>query len=232
METISFLLQFKSVFFKISVAMVLGGIIGWERERHGRPAGFRTHMIVCIGSALFMLVSEQLFIKYQHLNSSSVARIDPARIAAGIVAGIGFLGAGTIMKDGNTVMGLTTASCLWLVAAIGMAIGVGYMIPAFFITIIALIILLALAKIEKAITLQKYRTLKILVKDEGFDFSIVEKTLQKYSIELLKYKFKTDVENGKLYFDMNLKLIGKHDIVKISQELREKLTGLKSLEWN
>ncbi len=99
---------------KLLVAGLLGGIIGWERERHDRPAGLRTHILVCMGSALFTLVSDAYGVRVQS---------DPSRISAQVVSGIGFLGAGTILREGQVIRGLTTAASLWIVAAIGMAVG-------------------------------------------------------------------------------------------------------------
>lgn len=97
-------------------AALLGGLVGWERERRDRPAGLRTHILVCLGSALITLVSIQM----------SGTRFDPGRIAAQIVSGVGFLGAGTIMRQGNVVRGLTTAASLWTVAGIGMAVAASW----------------------------------------------------------------------------------------------------------
>lgn len=231
MEIIHFFWQFKSDFVKIIVAMFLSGLIGWERERHGRPAGFRTHILVGVGSALFMLISEQIFAKYQGLDNNSVLRIDPARIAAGIVSGIGFLGVGTIMRYRASVRGLTTASCLWVVAGIGMAVGTGFIVPAIFTTIIAIIVLLVFARFEEKIPVHSYRTLKIWVKDENFDLSSVEKIIEKYSTELLRYKFERDIEKNECMFDIDLKFFGKQELIGIAQELKEQIDGLRKLEW-
>lgn len=232
MEIANFLGQFKSEFIRIIVAVLLGGLIGWERERHGRPAGFRTHILVCVGSALFMLVSEHIWVKYQQLNSNSVVRIDPARIGAGIVTGIGFLGAGTIMKHGATVTGLTTASCLWLTSAIGMAVGTGYLVPAIFTTAIAMIVLLVLASVEREISVHSYQTLKIWVRNGDFDLSIVEKILKRNSAKLLKYKFEKDIEKNESMFGMDIRFVGKQKLVSIAQELKEQISGLRKLEWD
>ncbi|MGI6621021.1 MAG: MgtC/SapB family protein [Bacillota bacterium] len=109
-----------SVVLRLLLAMFLGGVIGLERELVNRPAGFRTHTLVCLGSALIMVISEALFQRYHHL-----ANLDPARLGAAVVSGIGFLGAGTIMKDGHRIEGLTTAASLWVVGCIGLAIGAG-----------------------------------------------------------------------------------------------------------
>lgn len=235
-EIIHFLGQFKSELSRITIAMLLGGLIGWERERHGRPAGFRTHILVCVGSALFMLVSEQIFTKYQELDSSSVARIDPARIAAGIVAGIGFLGAGTIMKHKTTVRGLTTASCLWVAAGIGMAVGTGYLMLAIFTTIIAMIVLLFLAVLERKLPTHNYRMLKIWVKDEDFKVRHIEEIIEKYSGEIRKYSLENDIEKNESMFEMDIRFINKQkdeqELTSIAQMIEEQISGLRKLKWD
>jgi len=120
------------ILLRLTVAAALGGAIGLERELRERQAGLRTHLVVCVGSALFTLVSAYAF---------TSPRVDPTRIAAQIVSGIGFLGAGAIIRQGLSVRGLTTAATLWLVAAIGMASGAGYYDAAIIATLGALLTL-------------------------------------------------------------------------------------------
>jgi putative Mg2+ transporter-C (MgtC) family protein len=128
------------IVIRLIVASVLGGLIGFERERHNKNvAGFRTHILVCVASSLIMLTSIYVFELY-----SGVATVDPARIAAGVITGIGFLGAGTIIRSGTSVTGLTTAASLWTVSGIGLAIGCGFYtagVTATFIVLAALYIL-------------------------------------------------------------------------------------------
>ncbi|MEP6812113.1 MAG: MgtC/SapB family protein [Actinomycetota bacterium] len=133
-------LEWPHVLLRLSVAAVLGGAIGMERELRERQAGLRTHLVVCVGSALFTLVSAYGFHEFL-VSGGSLVRTDPTRIAAQIVSGIGFLGAGAIIRQGLSVKGLTTAATLWLVAAIGMASGAGYYSAAFFATAGALLTL-------------------------------------------------------------------------------------------
>jgi putative Mg2+ transporter-C (MgtC) family protein len=125
---------------RLSAAAGLGGAVGLERELREREAGLRTHLVVCVGSALFTLVSAYGFHDFM-VSGGSLVRTDPTRIAAQIVSGIGFLGAGAIIRQGLSVRGLTTAATLWLVAAIGMACGAGYYGPAAIATGTALITL-------------------------------------------------------------------------------------------
>jgi putative Mg2+ transporter-C (MgtC) family protein len=133
-------LEWPHVLLRLSVAAVLGGAIGMERELRERQAGLRTHLVVCVGSALFTLVSAYGFHEFL-VSGGSLVRTDPTRIAAQIVSGIGFLGAGAIIRQGLSVKGLTTAATLWLVAAIGMASGAGYYSAAIFATAGALLTL-------------------------------------------------------------------------------------------
>jgi putative Mg2+ transporter-C (MgtC) family protein len=122
---------------RLAVAAVLGGAIGFERELRDREAGLRTHMLVCLGSALFTLVSAYGFRDFL-TSGQAVIRADPTRIAAQIVTGIGFLGAGAIIRQGLSVRGLTTAATLWVSAAIGIAAGAGYYSGAVLATVVTL----------------------------------------------------------------------------------------------
>ncbi len=133
-------LNWQHELLRLSVAAGLGGAVGLERELREREAGLRTHLVVCVGSALFTLVSAYGFHDFL-VNGGNVVRADPTRIAAQIVSGIGFLGAGAIIRQGLSVRGLTTAATLWLVAAIGMACGAGYYDAAIIATGVALVTL-------------------------------------------------------------------------------------------
>ncbi|HVV51361.1 MAG TPA: MgtC/SapB family protein [Polyangia bacterium] len=132
---------------RILVGTVLGGAIGYERDLHGRPAGLRTHAIVALASATFMVVSTRFFY-FQHYDKDDLVAVDPSRIAASVVSGIGFLGAGAILRDGITIKGLTTAAGLWLVAAIGMAAGGGMYVESVFATVLGLSALTLLRRFE------------------------------------------------------------------------------------
>ena len=131
-------LTWPHLLLRLSVAAILGGAVGFERELRERQAGLRTHLLVALGSALFTVVSAYGFHEFLAQGGATV-RADPTRIAAQIVSGIGFLGAGAIIRQGLSVRGLTTAATLWLVAAIGMAAGAGYYSAALITTGLALL---------------------------------------------------------------------------------------------
>jgi putative Mg2+ transporter-C (MgtC) family protein len=125
---------------RLSIAGALGGAVGFERELRDREAGIRTHLLVSMGSALFTIVSAYGFHEFL-VGGGTIVRADPTRIAAQIVTGIGFLGAGAIIRDGLSVRGLTTAATLWLVAGVGMACGAGYYWPAVAATVLTIVAL-------------------------------------------------------------------------------------------
>ena len=122
---------------RLFVAMFLGGIIGLERQVRGRSAGLRTNILVCLGSATIVLVFQK--IAMTHMIHDPAMRFDPARVAAGVITGIGFLGAGTIMKSKDFVRGLTTAASIWVVSAVGVTVGLGQIAIAILLTLLVII---------------------------------------------------------------------------------------------
>jgi putative Mg2+ transporter-C (MgtC) family protein len=132
---------------RIAVGACLGGIIGYERDRHGRPVGLRTHLIVAMAAATFMVVSAQ-FVYFQHYGKDDLVNVDGSRIAASVVTGIGFLAGGSILRSGATVQGITTAAGLWLVTAIGLCAGSGMFVEAVAVTGLGILALTALRRFE------------------------------------------------------------------------------------
>lgn len=136
-------------------ATLAGGLIGLERSFHGRPAGFRTHTLVCVASSVLMLVT---YFQWKWLPNVpwETVRTDPTRMAQGIMTGVGFLGAGVIYKEGLSVRGLTTAGSIWMTAAIGILFGIGFYFPAIFATLLTLGVLSAFRWIESHMPAQAY----------------------------------------------------------------------------
>lgn len=151
------------IVFRLILAALLGGLVGLEREVHKRPAGLRTHILVTTGSALIMLVSMYGFSGLGQEGSGG----EPARLAAQVVSGIGFLGAGTILRDGNDITGLTTAASIWVCGGIGLAIGGGYYVGALVTTIIVLFALVSLGFIEKRITRVNHQELDLICEERA-----------------------------------------------------------------
>lgn len=133
-----------NVVLRLITAFFLGSIIGLEREKKRRSAGFRTHILVSMGSCLIMLVSLHIYELYK-----GEVPLDPARIAAGVVTGIGFLGAGTIIRSAEGARGLTTAASIWISSAIGLAVGCGFFVAAVTTTVISFLTLSFLKRVEK-----------------------------------------------------------------------------------
>jgi putative Mg2+ transporter-C (MgtC) family protein len=125
---------------RLLLAMILGGAIGWDREQARKPAGLRTNILICVGAALLSDISVQM--------AAVTGSADPTRIAAQIVTGVGFLGAGTIIHERGSVTGLTTAATLWVVAAIGLAVGLGAIVEAVGTTVLVLVALVPLRRFE------------------------------------------------------------------------------------
>lgn len=162
------------------LAIIFGGLIGLQRERHERPAGLRTHALVCLGATVFTLVSYMGF-------SSSV--IDTSRIAAGVVTGIGFIGAGVIFRQGNLVKGVTTAASIWISAAIGLALGAKLYYLAIIVTIIGLIILSFLKYLESRIIHIPLHMVRITTSKDFSDIEEIKNILKELSPDVKSKKY-------------------------------------------
>ena len=154
-----YMIPVNEIIIRLLLGALIGGIVGFERESHGRAAGFRTQLIVCVASVLIMIVSENYYFKIHTLDPT--LRIDPARISAGALIGIGFLGAGVIIKSGFAIRGLTTAASIWIVSAIGLAVGAGLYVEGITTFIITITALMALRKIERKIKVLRYKIITV-----------------------------------------------------------------------
>lgn len=177
--------------FRLLLACILGGLIGYERESMNRPAGFRTHILVCMGSALVMLTSEYIFMTYK-----GTTNIDPARLGAQVVSGIGFLGAGTIIREGANVKGLTTAASLWAVSCVGIAAGIGFYGGAVVAALVIYLTLIALKKFEDNLTRRKHLNI-LYVKTNNLpgQIGIIGNTFGKYDITIKNIEFLNNEED-------------------------------------
>jgi putative Mg2+ transporter-C (MgtC) family protein len=155
-----------SVLFRVFLSLILGGVIGLEREMHGRPAGLRTHVMVCLGAAILMLATEYT---QKTLGQTGPTVFNPDRVAAGIITGIGFLGAGAIMREGNLVRGLTTAGSIWFVAGLGIVIGKKFYPLAVCSTLAALMVLVLFRYLETWIHILEFRDLVVRIDSQSYE---------------------------------------------------------------
>jgi putative Mg2+ transporter-C (MgtC) family protein len=195
------------VLFKLLLGTLLGGLIGFERQAHGRAAGFRTQLLVCVACVLLMIISEGFAVR-SALHPEFI-RVDPTRIASGALAGIGFLGAGVILKMGFTVQGLTTAACIWVVSAIGLAIGAGEYFAAVVVFIITFFSLWVLRSWETKMPRIAYKYVT-LVTDETGDETKIRSIFEERGFEVVKadYGFEPSKKERKFDFTIAVKREG------------------------
>ena len=187
---------------RLTLDCIMGGVIGYERQSRRKSAGLRTNVLVCLGSCLIMVLSQAL---YQNVEGRTNA--DPARLAAQVVSGIGFLGAGAIMKEGLTVTGLTTAACLWVVAGVGLAVGAGYYSGALFTTALVFVTLGTLSRLDDWVVHEKNLSLSIHTIDKPGQLVHISECLEDLQLSVKGVKVKADEDEvegdtGMLYIDL------------------------------
>ncbi len=196
---------------RLILAALLGGVVGIERENKKRAAGLRTHVLVSLGSALVMVTSEYLFHQYFGLTE-----LDPTRLGAQVISGIGFLGAGTIIKQGISVKGLTTAASLWTVACIGLATGAGFYIAAIMVAAIVTITLVLLSKFEKLLAGKSiHPEITVKLENKPGKLGEVASYIGKSGVNITNVDIEEDGESFLLvHFTINLpKGISRNDVV-------------------
>jgi putative Mg2+ transporter-C (MgtC) family protein len=214
------------IVLRLFVAAVLGGLVGFERERHHQPAGLRTHMILAIGSALAMCISIDLAMQYRQYAPNG----DPARLAAQVISGIGFLGAGAILRYGTSVKGLTTATSLWTVAIIGLAVGAGHYLPAIAASVLLLLILSVLDIMEKRlIVVEETRALILKAVDRPYFTDDLRKVFGEFGIVLKSFCVSKDIAAREIELEAVVKMPEKADLEQLIGTL-SKMEGAKSVE--
>ncbi len=209
---------------RLTLACLCGGLIGFEREQHAnRPAGFRTHILVCIGSALVMIISEYIFKKYSGLTS-----VDPGRLGAQVISGIGFLGAGTIIRQGVTVKGLTTAASLWAVACVGLACGIGYYEGAIIATGLIYLTLQTLKGMERRmITKGEQAVLVIEVNHSNDEIGRITELFYSYEVKILNIGINDNIDTGSKILNYNLRLPSNFKYDKLISEIENMQNVIK-----
>jgi putative Mg2+ transporter-C (MgtC) family protein len=211
-------MDYYEIGLRLLIACLLGGIIGFERENSNRPAGLRTHILVTVGSTLIMLISINGF------DGNS----DPARLAAQVVSGIGFLGAGTILVQGKSIYGLTTAASLWVCAGIGLAIGTGSYFEAIVTVIIVIVSLKPLSYLQRNLNNNK-KNFNIQVLTESH-FNIINSLdtcwEQKHELNLIRFE---RISDDVTKYDINIKLKRKISNADLINTLSD-IEGLKKVK--
>jgi putative Mg2+ transporter-C (MgtC) family protein len=179
---------------RIAVGAILGGMIGYERDIHHRPVGLRTHMIVSMASATFMVVSTY-FIFFQNYEGVGHVEADVSRIAASVVSAIGFLAGGAILKTGFTIQGMTTAAGLWLVTAIGLCAGAGMYIESFAATLMGLLILTVLRLFEDKNDRLTRRNIRVTLKNNAAAMDSLIKDVETIGVKVNHFDYEKDMGN-------------------------------------
>jgi putative Mg2+ transporter-C (MgtC) family protein len=181
---------------RITVGAAFGGVIGYERDRHGRPVGLRTHLIVAMAAATFMVISSQ-FVYFQHYSKDDLVAVDPSRIAASVVSAVGFLGGGAILRTGITVHGLTTAAGLWLVTAIGMSSGAGMFVESGVVMLMGLLALTVLRRLEDKEDHLHRRRVTVVLGEQAKDITAIVESLTKLLAKVSDVEYEKRLEDGK-----------------------------------
>jgi putative Mg2+ transporter-C (MgtC) family protein len=225
-------LSTSDMLLRIAAAAFSGALVGLERESRGRPAGLRTTILTCVASAIAMMVSELLFA--DSTTGGANWRPDPARLGAGILTGIGFLGAGTILRHENTIRGITTAATLWFVTVLGLTFGSGYFGLGSVGVFIALVTLVLLPPLEKHVSSDWYVTLTVVAEIDAIEERQVEQNLTSLGLVIKRRSLEYNMAAGLKTVSFELRS-DKRKITELSSaavsELR-KHRGIQKISWD
>jgi len=196
-------LDFYEMAIRVVAALAAGALIGYERSYRGRPAGFLTHALVCMASAMLMLIT--VYEAHWVRAIGEAARLDPTRMAQGIMTGIGFLGAGVIMQEGLSVRGLTTAASIWITAAIGILAGIGFYFPMALSVILTLGVLSAFRWIEAKMPTQSYYHFDVrFARAADFSERQIRELVERHGFSLANFSYRLDRDGSLRRYSMTL----------------------------
>lgn len=214
------------ILLRLLLAFVLSGLIGLEREIHGRAAGLKTHILVSVGSTLIMLTSI-----YMAETFTGITSADPSRIAAGVVTGIGFIGAGTILRSRASVVGLTTAASLWASAGVGLAVGCGFYVGAIFATALILFSLIFLGGFEKKIIRKELcKSLEIRTSSGANQLHQIRGILADYNAQIKNLEIDKLEQSDIIKLRIDLQLDSDRQSKQIVADIL-KIEGVEKAEW-
>jgi len=219
------MMAYGEILLKIVLSIVLGGLVGLEREHHNQPAGLKTHIILCVGATLITIVSISMA-----RDMSGSLTSDPARIAAQIVSGIGFLGGGAILRLGATVRGLTTAACIWTVTGVGLAVGAGYYFPAVLTIIAILLTLHFLGRFENVfIDRKRFKQMTLVARQSAELLGSVEKVLSANLVSIKKIEVSRELTDPNVELKALVAIPERINLNKLSDEIFQ-IPGTTHLE--
>ncbi len=221
------------ILLRIGSALVAGTVLGIEREAHGRAAGLRTTLLVCLASTLAMILSQGFYFESIHHGGTNGWHPDPARLAAGILTGIGFLGGGAIIRQGNMVHGVTTAAVLWFVTVLGLCFGSGSFLLGWIGFGCALFSVFGLPVIEKLVRNDSYAELYITLKEGASTNDQIRKAILKEGLRIkgMEIEFRVVDQIRVLHFSLKFK---RRDAVELSQRMIQKVShfdGVTHVKW-
>ena len=208
---------------RLVLAALLGGAVGLEREIHGRPAGIRTYLILSLGTALLMVMSEYLLVAYHGRYPDLGLQGDPGRIAGQAITGIGFLGGGVIIRYKDSIRGLTTAACVWLVCSVGLAVGAGFYVVGVAVTLMTLLALIGLKAWERRMKKDWFENLQVVSEDLPGQTARMTGLIVQHGFEVITFGLRRDAEKKELEASFQLR-------VRAIQPQREILQDLLELE--
>jgi putative Mg2+ transporter-C (MgtC) family protein len=210
--------EYVEMVLRLLAALFAGAMIGYERSYHGRPAGFRTHALVCMASSVLMLVTvyEAHWVK----TAADTVRLDPTRMAQGIMTGIGFLGAGAIVKEGLSIRGLTTAASIWITAAIGVLAGIGFYFPLVVSVLITLGVLSLFRRIEAMMPVEVYYQCDVqLARSAGMTESALRSLIERQGFSIANFSYHLDAEGRIRRHSMVVRTINRSGASRLADAL-------------
>lgn len=213
---------------RLLLGSLLGAVIGFERERQNQPAGLRTHTILAVGATLAMILSINIALQFR----PGIPAGDPGRLAAQVVSGIGFLGAGAILRFGNNIRGLTTATSLWSLAIVGLTVGAGHYAAAIATTVILLFVLTLLDEIEKRF-IKTYNTISVVltIDDRPGLLEEVRSAVNQQNTSIIQTSISRDFQTEQATFSLVVKTLAEAPVDEMVSDLSS-LKGIKSFKIN
>ncbi|MBX7212772.1 MAG: MgtC/SapB family protein [Thermoflexales bacterium] len=223
----------EQILLRVLAALAAGALVGIERESHGRAAGMRTTILVAVAACVAMLISESLFDYVVDISANSGTRPDPARLAQGVLSGMGFLGAGAIVRQGNRVQGVTTAATLWYVSMLGLAFGGGQWLIGAVGVLVALFILVALPRVEGRVKNDWYAVVTVQLALDGPEDLALRQVIEGQGVRVKKADLDYDLANHRktLRFEVKFKRekvfgLSGRVIAKVAEQ-----TGVQRVTW-